>query len=336
LTDKSNQTRSTKITTPISFPDPTKYIADTRSEVLEKGARRNANRNLTDVAKPSLSTAHAYALSFFANALVSQSAQRIYLVDLGYLTEQVMSGLPDLLKPRIVWADRDRKIMKSTTEMLDPIFAEIEPLWEKIRNRTGVEDTKINGHEHGLCIINEFLVTIAVAVKYQTEADIDLRLVCGAIDRLRPQIKSDESLAVLSRIEGVLNCYQISGRIPGLRPKTQPVPSDLLRDLLDDARVISLSKSRFLLGIPGRFEIAMIRMRQKLRDILSDRTNREHLATASKIGNIATKFYNIEIPEIESEATRGFTPPLISLQKTKAPCISTIRKLPTVKPPNAG
>jgi hypothetical protein len=272
----------------------------------------------------------ACIIGYFGDALLSHCAQMIYVLDYGDLSKEIMSALPDYLKPRIKWFDSDRRLKKSVNEMLSPTFDELEMIWSKKR-KTGVKRSSLEGHEHGLCIVGEFLHTLAAAVKLGTEADLDIDLARKALRRIQMQVKSGESQALMSRIEGILNCYSISGNIPGMIVTNKSTPDDLLKDLLDDAKIISLSKSRYLLGIPGEFQIAMVRMRQEIRTILSDRSKRQYLALATKLGNVAAKQINIEIPELEVDRRKMFAPPLISLDKIKPACLRTIRELPRMK-----
>lgn len=326
-----------KVTTPIMYRDPRAYFArDLQKRLAKKGVNadviKKAVLKVEEYAKAS-PREKAYTIGFLAEALLRHSAQKIYLVDLsGKLTEDIIFGVPDYLKNRIIWADRDRTINRRIEQMLSPISNEVQPLWNKMRKMNSKKYSGINDHEHGLCLIEEFLLTLTIATKYNTEADVDLSIVRGAIKRVQRQIKTSESLGLLSRIEGIANCYQISRRIPNLVVSGKPTPKDLLKDLLDDARMISLSRSRYLLGIPSRFEIGLIKVRQKVREFLSDRRNREYLVAATKVGNIAVKYFHMEIPEIDVEQENVFAPPLISLDTIKPNCLSIHRRLPTVFP----
>lgn len=278
----------------------------------------------------------AVIIGYLGEALLRCSAQKIYILNIakGGLNKETFSALPEYLKSRIIWADQDKKIERTIIDMLLPIYEETKPNWEKIRKKAGVEAGDIRfGHEHGWCVLEEFLYTLTIASKFDTEADVDFELVLRAVKRLKNQVTSSESVALLSRIQGILNCYQIKRSIPGIMAAPQITSAELLRDLLDDARVVSLSKSRYLFGIPGSFEIAMIRVKQKIREIISDKRNRDRLLTASKVGNIATKPLPFQIPEIEIEAKKVFTPPLVSLHDKKPNCLKTGRWLPRTKPP---
>jgi hypothetical protein len=326
-----------KVTTPIVYTDPTPLRVKTfRDDLVKKGVSADIIEKKTIEFEEHIANdpyRKAHTISFLGNTLLRHSAQKVYLVDLGKkLSEDVISAVPNYLKNRVVWADKDKKIAQSVDQMLDPIAHEIAPMWSQMRAKNSKKYSGINSHEHGLCLIREFLVTISVATKYSTEADLDLDIARKAIERVQRQVRSNESLGLLSRIEGITNCYRISRRIPNLAISGKPTPRDLLKDLLDDARMISLSKSRYLLGIPSKFEIGLIRAREKVREILSDRKNREYLVAATKVGNIAAKYLNTEIPEIDVEQKNVFAPPLISLDSVKPNCLSTARELPTVFP----
>lgn len=316
-----------KVTTTIAYQDPVyfalKSLVKERKEKIDQDTLEKITNQLKS--DPCIK---ACTIGYLGDTILRHSAQKIYIIDYGKLSEEVLTAVPNYLKPRIRWVDKNRKILKSIQEMVSPISEELEIIWEKKRKKTGVEASSPYGHEHGLCIVNEFLHTLTVALKYNTEADVDLNITKSAVKRIRRQVKSSESLVLLSRIEGILNCYQISKNIPGLMVRNQPTPEDLLKDLLDDAKIISLSESRYLLGIPGKCHIAMIRIKQKLREIISDRRKRKYLAIASKLGNIATKQINVEIPELEIDQQKRFVPPLVCLHQAKPNCLKTNRELP--------
>lgn len=264
-------------------------------------------------------------VSSLANKLVGHSAQKIYLVDLGHLTDSVMSNIPDYLKYRLEWVDKDKRIQKQVSETLEPIHQDIDPIWEKIRKQNGASAYSLEGHEHGVCLLHEFLTTVTIALKYQTEADIDFAVVQTSLNRIRKQISSPTALSLVSRIDGLLNCYQNFSQIPYIYPTNSNATHDVMQNLLEDARMISLSKSRYLLGIPSKIETSIIKVRQKTRLLISLPKNRKNFAMASKIGNMATKPLNVELPEMDIERNKEFAPPLISLDEIKPACLRTRR-----------
>lgn len=195
---------------------------------------------------------------------------------------------------------------------------------KKIREKNGASVYDLDGHEHAYCLLGEFLTTLIVATKHNTEADVDANLITKGIDRIKRQVESQESR--------ILNCYKLSCQIPNISPAAQIVPTDLLKDLLDDSAVIDLSKTRYFLGIPSKAKIALIRTRQKIREILAVPRYRKYLAMASKLGNIATKQANIELPEIDAQRENAFSPPFISLDEMKPNCLRTNRELSEIDP----
>jgi len=336
VSDLAKNVNLTRITVPISYVQPLRAKINTLEEkLLEEGLNESQieeKKNLLE--KSWKSEMDSIGIRFLGEALVSHSAQKIYLIDLGgRLSDSVFSSIPSYLKSRIERVDKNQKISKSISEMLDPIADDLGPIWEKVRKQNGKSPHDFEGHEHGYCLLREFLTTVAIAAKFETEADANLEIVRASVDRIRQQIRSAESQALLARIDGILKCYPISIQIPCIKPIDQRIPQDLLRDLLDDSKMISLSESRYLLGIPGKFEIAIIRIRRKLRDILSQPRNRRNLALAAKLGNLATKQVNMELPEIGVEYAKTFSPPLVSLDEVKPLCLSTVRELLDTKPP---
>jgi hypothetical protein len=286
LSDYAKQLLLTRVTVPIDYKDPrlVMTISTKRDELKAKGVPeeriKNEVKELVDnwTGKP-----EAYTIGFLGQTLLSHSAQKIYLVDLGRkLNDSILAGLPDVLKPRIEFVDKDYRIQKSVFRMLEPIGNELDVIWEEVRKKTGASAHAMDGHEHAYCSLGEFLITLTLASKYNTEADIDFDLVKLGTDRIRRQIKSAESKAIISRIEGILNCYEISRQIPSVIPTIPIVPNDLLKDLLDDCNIIALSKERYFLGVPSKFKVAITKMKRKIREILVVPRNRKYLAMAGR------------------------------------------------------
>jgi hypothetical protein len=327
----------TRVTVPINYKDPhlARALGKKREELMKNGT---PEKEISEELKEIIDTwtdkpASPYTVGFLGEALLSHSAQKIYLVDLSRrLNDVILSDLPDFLKRRIELADKDHKIYDSVCRMLSPINVEVDALWEKVRKETGALEHSVYGHEHACCLLGEFLTTLTIAVKYDTEADVDFNLTMQVINRIRSQVKSSESRTLLSRIEGILNCYKIPRQIPSIAPNVRIVPKDLLMDLLDEATIIALSQERYFLGVPSKIKIAMVRIKQKVREVLAVPKNRKYLAIASKVGNLATKQVNIELPEIETQQNKEFSPPFISLDSIKPNCLSTYRKISAIDP----
>lgn len=317
----------TRVTVPIAYKDPSMAIISTlKKEWVSKGLTQDQiNSKSIAFSEEWKNRKNTMVVSSLANKLVGHSAQKVYLIDLGNLTDSVMSAIPEYLKQRIEWVDRNKKIQRQISEMLEPIYEDINPFWEKIRKQTGADPGSLEGHEHGVCMLYEFLTTVTVAFKYETEADIDYGIVQTAVDRIKRQISSPLALSLISRIDGLLNCYQSFNDVPYIYATNSNVTHDLMRDLLEDSKMISLSKSRYLLGIPSRIEYSIIKVRQKTRELVVSPKNRKNFAMASKIGNMATKQLNVELPEFDVERRKEFAPPLISLDEIKPACLRTRR-----------
>lgn len=334
LTNSAENIRLTRITVPLNYSDISELrLENFKEKLMEEGINEDEiEKRINRLKNYKKEVLNAIGINFVSEHLVSHSAQKIYFVNLGNpIPDGTISAIPDYLKSRIVWVDKDKKIQNSVFEMLEPVAKDLNPIWEKIRRQTGVNRFDLRGHEHGYCLLGEFLTTMCIASKYETEADLNLEVVLKAVNRIKKQITSSQSRALMARIDGILNCYEITAQIPGITPKYKPIPQALLKDLLNDSKMISLSKSRYLLGIPGKFEIAMIKIKRKLTDILAQPRNKKYLGMAYKIGKIATKKVNLEIPEIE----RGemFSSPIIDLAPIKPPCISCHRELPDIEAP---
>lgn len=325
----------TRITVPVDYYLPSTYgLNSLKEEWAKQGLSDDEIKEALLRREKWGAAENATTINFIGETLVSHSAQKVYLLDFGrHLTGEIVSAMPSYLRSRIEWVDKKKQTQKSVYEMLNPIAEDIAPIWEKIRKQNGANENDFNGHEHGYCLLGEFLTTLSVAAKYETEADGNLSVVSEAVYRIKRQISSPESRALIARIEGVLMCYSLSTPIPYIIPKDGTIPADLLQDLLDDAKMKSLSESRYMLGIPSKFSIAMLEIKRKLKEILAQPRNRKKLRIASKLGNFATKQINFDLPEINVRQVKAFSPPFVALDEIKPPCLSTRRKLLDSEPP---
>ncbi len=286
------------------------------------------NQNTSEIAENQKTTASIY----FIQTLLSHCAQKIYLINVGEncLGKETIKRLPSFLKNRVVITDEDKQIKRQIYRLTNPLIDEIDPLWDGIRKEKQILPDSVNGHEHSICLISESLTTLVTAIKYNCEADVDLYLTKLALSRVRTQLKSTETLSLISRIEGIFNCYGESTKIPGFKSSINQSSDILLQELLDDSDLISLSQDRYLLGIPSKAKLALKTIRQKSKEAV--RNNRRYLSIMQKIGNIAIKNIGLEIPEMPIEKDTDFSPPLFALNNYKPNCLSTLRTLPSVMP----
>lgn len=330
----------TKIATPVDFH----FLSDKREEFRQRLLTEGRSpREICDELSKYVMEQNESAMAnhqkvtaseFLISTLLSHCAQKVYLIDVadGGLGKATVSKLPAFLRNRMVVADENKKIRDQISKLSSQFFHEINPAWEDMARKNNLYPDDVNGHEHAICVLDESLKTLAIATKYDCEADVDLELTYLAIARIRAQLKSSETLALLSRIEGVFNCYDEPSKVPGLKVSVQQSPSLLLKELLADSKMISLSQTRFLLGIPSKAELVLMKLRQKTKEALSIGNNRLYFSMAQKIGNIATRPFGVEMPELSIEKDTEFVPPLFALGDYKPNCLATIRALPTIMP----
>jgi hypothetical protein len=330
--------RAAKITLPIAYRNEVFEFEKEaeRKKLVEQGLTASeVEKRLESREQDCKKVPRCSILNYLVSSLLAQSAQNIYLVNMGgKLTPEIISEMPSYLKSRVVLADQNNKIRDKIWEVFTtPVSEELEPAWAKFRSDSHIEDSsELNGHEHSICIIQEFLQTLTIAAKYESEADLDLVLARSAMERLHLQVKSPDLKALLSRIDGILNCYSAPKSVPGLMTNIQPSPQELLEELFNDAKLLSLSKSRYMLGIPSKSEIAILKLQKKINAFLSIKRNRQKVEKVRRIGNTATSLFNVELPEIEVTKESAFIPPIFPLTNLKPPCLATPRGLPTVIP----
>lgn len=259
-----------------------------------------------------------FLLEFFLNSLISCSASKIYILSES-LTPQVIDALPNFIKPKIMWVDRKEKIRKQVIHTIYPIYNELHWLWAEKRKI----DPK--AHEHGVCILLENLHILANAIKYKAEADVNFDFIKQAVNRIKNQITSREAVAILARLEGIINAFSQRETIDSLyiNPDIHvTTPGDLLVELLNDAEYIELSEARYLLGVPKMINTSINKIKFNIHRLLKDKKIKYNLKIAKQAVNIATEAFKIpfKIPEI-SASTHEYTPPLVSLDKFRNPCM---------------
>lgn len=112
----------TRVTVPIDYKNPSLSIISTlKTDWASKGMTPiEIDSRITSFNEEWKTKKNAMVVSSLANKLVGHSAQKVYLVDLGNLTDLVMSNIPDYLRHRLEWVDKDKRIQKQISEMLEP------------------------------------------------------------------------------------------------------------------------------------------------------------------------------------------------------------------------
>lgn len=302
------------VVTPIRFDDP--------AEVLKKPC---------DIP----TTIRACTIGYFANSLIRCSASRIYIVCISpHLTDEILNALPPLLKPRIRWVDRKKKVQRTVMLALHPIIDELNWLSErKGQAEEHAEGSSSQEHEHGICLLMEFLHVLALAVKHKAEADVDFPLVSRAVQRIRTKISSSDARASLARVEGIVAAYARTMEIDAIGMKAvhqSPSADDLLTELLEDAEFAALSRARHMLGISSAINEAVLHIRRSVRRLLADKRKQQTLSLASQIANVAAKASGIpfQLPDLKLVQQSQYAPALVPLDSIKPNCLKTGRWLP--------
>jgi len=271
-------------------------------------------------------------LESFATALVRSAASRIYIVT--HEVEQIPSFLQNLspmIASRMHVVDQDMKIRNGIWDMMAPVFDEADWLWKK--EHGGASGDGPDHHEHAVCILDEFLIVLTLAQMYQAEADVNLALAHSSALRLRQRLESRDSIGVLGRIQGIITSYGLTGGVNVVEPKQPKVDTwagSLLKELLEDARWLELSRARYRLGVRGNFKRAALAIRRRVKRLLEDPARRQWLRLGRQLVNAASQKLQLPV-SIEAGHTskcETFSPPLHSLDSLKPFCLATPRWFP--------
>jgi hypothetical protein len=207
-------------------------------------------------------------LSSICGQLVRQAVGEICMVTTSRdESTEALTELPSFVRRRVRLVDKELRVSKEVSALLSPVRDETE--WLLRHGRLDLAKLYFKDHVHDVCQLSEGLRVLVLAQRLRADADVDTKCLLRCARRLRAVVADGESGAILDRIEGVLTAYDVGLSVPILS-ETSTHPGELLRDLLDDARMEQLSKCRSSLGIPGRVAEAMVQARRFVRKLVSD------------------------------------------------------------------
>ena len=250
-------------------------------------------------------------VDLLAATLVRAAAHKIYIPydspRFGPSIEETIKQYPPSLANRIELVDKDKKIYNKMSSYLGPIY----------------EEVKGTPFIFGYNTISDFLYKLTLASKLQAEADVSQALfVESYIDTLKSNIKNEEARFRLDEIYGINSVYKKPEKLSSLTiiPEVT-IPSIYQRicDFLDEAEIIELSRNRYLLGIPSKAKVALIRAQRWVRNFLTKQNYKDYIRVATDLIQIASTSTKFDAPiTVMSEIlknllTSTYNPPLIDL-----------------------
>ena len=252
-------------------------------------------------------------MRLLSSYLLRASAQKIYIssnVPASFPNvEEIVRQYPAGLASRIEIVDKDGKIFNRVRRFLQPIYDEISSTQHE--------------KESGYPLAFDFLYKLAIASQFQAEADIHTLARMGYhIDRLKRIVKDDEAKFRLDEIYGIYYLYQKPEEIDTLTmlpDVRETAVHQRVLDLLDEAEFMELSRQRYLLGLPSKARIAMMKIRKRIKEILVDKKYSQKIAATQDMIHLLSSYtgYQIPLPNVSeilaSFNVYSYNPPLVDL-----------------------
>jgi len=233
--------------------------------------------------------------------------------------EEEVKRYPPSLRNRIEIVDKNREIFNRVSMYLKPI-------WDEISNLPCPQRPV-----RPFCCASDFLYKVFLASKLSAEADVsEARSIAACVEVLRDNVEDEEAQFRLDTLQGINSIYRKGEKIQSLTiiPEvTVPSLYDRISDLLDEAEIVELSRSRYLLGIPDKVKIGAIEIRNWVRKALANEKHNYFIKVATDIIHMAGKYTGVLIPSenayeilksIHVSPSRGYNPPMIDLDPFRA------------------
>jgi hypothetical protein len=250
-------------------------------------------------------------LELLAATLIRNSAHQLLIpyveARYGRPIEEVISEFPPSIKNRLKIIDKKQKTRNKVLNYLQPVYDE-------------TKNSPLNIMSN---MIFNFMYNLTLAVENEAWADIEqLLLLKGMIDILAKEIQNKEAKGRLDQILGLYNIYGNPIGIPVivLRPQVA-IPSiyERINDILDDALILSYSRQRYLLGVPGKIKATLLSLEKRGKDKLISRKYAKILDISRemvKVGSFLTGT-PLSLPDISrlfpELVSFKYNPPLVDL-----------------------
>lgn len=166
-----------------------------------------------------------------------------------------------------------------------------------------------------------FLYLFKIGVDEQAQVDMHVPEVLDAMKQLTEKITDLEARIRLEQVAGIINLYEESSiytftYVPEIDSVSM---NDRIDDLLDEAEMVEISKTRHSLGVPRintELRLAWLRTKLWYRSVLQKREYRKFLDLSSEIIRYISKYMGKEIPKLDIAFfdTYSYRPPLIDLK----------------------
>jgi hypothetical protein len=255
------------------------------------------------------------SFEFIVEALIAHSASQIVLESWGKEVDKALLGnIPQILRRRVKFVDRDVNVLKLAIKVLSPVFDEFsfEPMGYALKFKARLTDLEI---EDAITTTYFSLHPFLLGLRHKLQVDIDINRFKKAVSAVRQKSKNPEGRANMSVLEGILNCYS-PHTIDGLNilPSASKEQQGLFINFLEDSSFSDLSRANFGLGLPFRFRRSATQIKQVVRKIVSSERFALLVGASSKPVTAATRIPLPDADLVRALVPSNYLPPIVSFE----------------------
>ena len=249
-------------------------------------------------------------LPYFAMMLLRSSSHEILIPHLKTSHPEYI-GIPSL-RNRIREIDSHQVTRKKVERYFEPLYEQLssDSDWQK-RLR--------------LYVLTDFVYKVALSIKHEAQADIPMTSQMPIfLDELFNSLHGEAQVR-LAQIQGLWNLYSKQESVPVLTFIPDIVGPDIyqrINDWLNESTITYLSQQRYLMGIPSKVKIAILRFKKRISDIRRDPAYKDAFNVTSDLmkfsGNLIPDFGNAlsvagDLLSKFANPTPKYNPPLVDL-----------------------
>lgn len=279
-------------------------------------------------------------LRLYATSLIRAAAHKICIPKVSF---ERLGGFESLVEAKIRWenledcppsmvhrievVDKDKRVFSRVKEFVQPIFKDVYQ----------TEPSKASYCKQ----ISDFLYKLLLASKLGAEADVNVihrkQMFQKALNVLKQNAQDDEIKFRVDQVYGIYKIYEPPQRIKAvtLRPRlVEPSIFERVNDLLNSAEIMELSRSRYLLGIPGKSKAMLARIRHSIEKLLRKKEHLEKLRAVTDLIQTAGRPIGISLATkgafdiLQHLQKSSYNPPLTSLEEFRMATVEISTKHP--------
>lgn len=255
------------------------------------------------------------SFEFIVETLVGHSAWEITLESCADEIEtRLLENLPQALRKRIRFIDKDGTALKLAETVMSPVFNEfsIEPCGHGgISHDAGLDEKVSSAIAHTYWNLHTFLL----GLRHKSEIDINISSFRNEVSVIWQESKTREARGNMSILQGILNCYRpLNVDALSVVPHATKKHLDLALSFLEDSMFKDLTKERYKMGLPLYVKKSLVKVKQIVRRIVSNERFEPLFNTSLKLIETATKVPLPKANLIQLILPYDYLPPILRLE----------------------